>query len=536
MKKLYSIIYCSILAFSFCLFIYIYFYEANENTRQYHSYNCITTWNDYSQKFENNTSVITGTIQNTSDNSHLFAFYSTHQHITVYHGTNMIYQFPLDNMNPISKTPGYNWNVFTLPDGEIPITIYITSPYSSYVDAIPTFYIGNTISIMNEIISANIISFIICLIILCFGLCMVAYWLYIRLHVPIKSNLLQLGLFSVVLALWSANECQFAALLFRYNLVCSYVSFIVLMLMPIPFVLFVKSYYDDTNKIWDIFCIIDLLQIITCFVLQFLKIADFRETLWTTHIMLLLVAVIIISRSIMLLKKELQEHTVTIHLCCLFICMATLLLDLFNYYQMRKDSNMFGRIGFLIYIVVLGITSMKDSAALMKLGRKAHKYEQLAYTDQMTTLSNRTAFQHDFEILSSSPDNIAIINLDLNSLKYINDNLGHTFGDTYITNSAQIISKIFGHVGKCYRVGGDEFVVIIEQASHFDFTYYFNMLDWSIDTFNRGQTGMPVPMQIAHGYAIYDSSLDKNLHDTYNRADKDMYANKKEKKRTRSQT
>ena len=131
MKKLYSIIYCSILAFSFCLFIYIYFYEANENTRQYHSYNCITTWNDYSQKFENNTSVITGTIQNTSDNSHLFAFYSTHQHITVYHGTNMIYQFPLDNMNPISKTPGYNWNVFTLPDGEIPITICITSPYSS---------------------------------------------------------------------------------------------------------------------------------------------------------------------------------------------------------------------------------------------------------------------------------------------------------------------------------------------------------------------------------------------------------------------
>ena len=41
-------------------------------------------------------------------------------------------------------------------------------------------------------------------------------------------------------------------------------------------------------------------------------------------------------------------------------------------------------------------------------------------------------------------------------------------------------------------------------------------------------------MQIAYGYAIYDSALDKSLEDTYNRADKNMYMNKENKKRSRS--
>ena len=370
--------------------------------------------------------------------------------------------------------------------------------------------------------------------ILCFGLCMITYWLYVRAQVPIKADLLQLGLFCIVLSVWSANENQFTLLLFPYNLVCSYISFIVLMLMPLPFVSFVRSYYGDKNKIWDIFCALDIIQIITCFVLQFLGIADFRDTLWTTHIMLLLVAAIVVFSSAMLLKKGINSKYIILHLCCIFTCVIALLLDLFSYYLGTKDNNTFGRVGFLIYVVILGISSMKQSTALMKLGRKAHTYEQLAYTDQMTSLSNRTAFNRDFDVLSSSPIDIGIINLDLNSLKYINDNLGHTFGDTYITNSANMIAKTFSHVGKCYRVGGDEFVVIIEQASHFDFSYYFHMLDWSVDTFNKSQKEQAIPMQIAYGHAIYDASLDHTLHDTYNRADKKMYENKKEKKKAGS--
>lgn len=532
MKKLYFIVYTFLFIFACSFLIYIYNFDIRNNTRQFYSSEDTIIWTEYSQQYADNTMIIKGTIPAQPNVCDLLVFYSVHQNITVYCDEKVIYQFPVENNNPFAKTPGYNWNFVTLPNRNNEITIQITSPYAGYTEDIPTFYVGNTVSIIGKIISSNIISFVLCIIIFCFGICMVVYWIYIRFHMPIKLNLLNLGVFALFLSFWSANESRFTTLIFGNNLVCSYIAFISLMMLPLPFALFVRSYYGDDSDIWDIFCFLDVIQIITCLALQLLKVADLRNTLWTTHIMMLFLALIVLTSSKKLLKKKEKSKQISLHLFCICICTITLILDIFAFYLGSSDSNTFGRIGFLLYIIILGISSIRDSASLMKLGKKATTYQQLAFTDQMTKLSNRTAFNRDFTILSSSPNDIAVIGFDLNCLKQINDTLGHTLGDDYIINSAKIISNTYSNVGKCYRVGGDEFVVIIEQASHFDFQYYFNLLEWSVDSFNAGQKN--IHMQIAYGYAIYDSALDKSLEDTYNRADKNMYMNKKNKKRSRS--
>ncbi len=54
------------------------------------------------------------------------------------------------------------------------------------------------------------------------------------------------------------------------------------------------------------------------------------------------------------------------------------------------------------------------------------------------------------------------------------------------------------------------------------------MLEANVDACNR--ENRKLRMQIAYGYAIFMADTDKNLEDTYNRADKIMYANKKDKK------
>lgn len=532
MKKPYFIVYTILFIFVCSFLIYIYQFDTKDNMRQFYSSSNTVTWTDYSQQYEDGVMTIKGTVIAQPNVNDLFVFFSVHQNITIYCGKVIIYQFPVENNNPFAVTPGYNWNFVTLPLKINDITIQITSPYAGYAEDIPTFYVGNAVTIFEKIISSYIFSFVLCIIIFCFGICMVIYWIYIRFHMPIKLNLLNLGIFALFLSVWSANESCFTTLIFANNLVCSYIAFISLMMLPLPFALFVKSYYRDDNDIWDIFCILDVIQIIVCLILQILKIADLRNTLWTTHIMMLFLAIIVLSSSKKLIKQKEKSKQISLHLFCICICTVTLVLDIFAFYLGSSDSNTFGRIGFLLYIIILGISSIKESASLMELGKKATTYQQLAFTDQMTMLSNRTAFNRDFAILSSSPYDIAIIGFDLNCLKQINDTLGHTLGDDYIINSAKIISNTYGRVGKCYRVGGDEFVVIIEQASHFDFQYYFNMLEWSIDSYNTGQNN--IHMQIAYGYAIYDSALDKSLEDTYNRADKNMYTNKKNKKRSRS--
>lgn len=532
MKKIYFIIYTILFFFAFFFLTYIGIFDAHNNTRQYVSSNDVVLWEDYRIDSFGDAVTVEGDISTIPNINNILAFYSIHQNITIYCDNLLIYEYPVENNNPFAVTPGYNWNFVTLPKADCHLIINFTSPYDGYAEMLPEFYIGTIPAITSQIIDENIVSFLLCFIIFCIGVCMVIYWIYIRFRLPIKLNLLQLGVFAIFLSTWSANESSFSALLMKNNIIGSYIAFLSLMLLPLPFALFVRSHYEDNSKIWDIYCIANVIQIAVCLFLQIFKLADLRSTLFTTHIMILLLSVLILVTSLRLLKRRHNSTKVKLHLLCICICAITSSIDLLAFYLGVRDCNTFGRIGFLMYIVILGFTSVKDSASLMKLGRKATAYQRLAFTDQMTKMSNRTAFHRDFEILSASPEDIAIINLDLNNLKQINDTLGHNFGDDYIINSAKIISNTFAHVGKCYRVGGDEFVVIIEKASHFDFRYYFNLMEWAVDSFNAQQKN--IHMQIAYGYAIFDPNTDKRLDDTHHRADKNMYNNKKEKKRSRS--
>lgn len=531
MKKMYFWGYTILLFFSLFFLIAIFLFDNKESARQDYSSNHASEWTGYSVESHEGTTVLKGTISAIPNSENVLAFHSLHQNILIYCDDVLIYQYPVENNNPFAATPGYNWNFISLPKSENALMITITSPYEGYHEDIPTFYIGNMLTVTAKIMHDNIISFLLCFIIFSIGVCMVIYWIYIRLHTPIKPNLLLLGIFSILFSIWSINELHLTTLLMKNNIACSYLAFIMLMLLPLPFAMFVKSYYEDDDKIWNIFFITDVIQIFTCLILQLFKIADLRHTLWTTHVMLSFVAVLVLTSSVKLLKANNNSSNVKTNLFCITICIVALMIGLVAYYHGTRDSSVCERTGFLFYIIVIGFSSLKESASLMKLGQKANTYQNLAFTDQMTNMSNRTAYDRDFTVLSASPYDIAIINLDLNNLKHINDTLGHSFGDTYITEAAKIISHTFANVGKCYRVGGDEFVVIIEQASHFDFQYYFNLMEWSIDSFNATQKNFH--MQIAHGYAIYDSNTDKNLAATQCRADKSMYNKKKEQKRLR---
>ena len=345
--------------------------------------------------------------------------------------------------------------------------------------------------------------------------------------------MLYLGIFAMFLSVWSINECPITTLIFKNNIVTSYISFLSLMLLPMPFAIFVKNFYNDTSKNWDIFFRLNIAQIIICIALQLIKVYDLRQTLWTTHVIMAVLIVIVFYRSYNLLHTAKNTKTVKVHLLCMVICAVTLVLDLIGYYVGIWDSNTFGRIGFLTYIIVLGVSSTSETASLIQMGQQADAYQRLAYTDQMTGLFNRTCFNVDFAELEKKPNDVAIIDFDLNHLKHTNDTYGHSAGDRYINNSARIIKEIFSSIGKCYRVGGDEFVAIVPNSSSIDITYYLAMLESSVDACNRETENKDLHMQISSGCAVYSAETDRTLEDTYNRADKIMYEDKKKKKGVR---
>lgn len=108
-------------------------------------------------------------------------------------------------------------------------------------------------------------------------------------------------------------------------------------------------------------------------------------------------------------------------------------------------------------------------AALIRrhLSASAHteEYEQQAYMDAMTQVKNRAAF--DLIVENRNPaqyPNLTLIMTDLNTLKLVNDTLGHPAGDKLICSTVRYLKEAFGSIGTIYRYGGDEFILVIESA------------------------------------------------------------------------
>lgn len=98
--------------------------------------------------------------------------------------------------------------------------------------------------------------------------------------------------------------------------------------------------------------------------------------------------------------------------------------------------------------------------------RKEKEHLQLLSTvDQLTQLFNRHAFEMMIqEIHEKKSEKVTVIEFDVNGLKQANDNIGHAAGDELICGAASCIARIFAPLGTCYRTGGDEFAVIINNV------------------------------------------------------------------------
>ena len=94
---------------------------------------------------------------------------------------------------------------------------------------------------------------------------------------------------------------------------------------------------------------------------------------------------------------------------------------------------------------------------------KANLYKELAYTDALTKLYNKSAFDEKMAKLNKQVKKsigMPIFVFNINNLKKLNDTLGHLAGDEYIKENAKILVDIFKDYGDLYRVGADDFVFI----------------------------------------------------------------------------
>ena len=134
--------------------------------------------------------------------------------------------------------------------------------------------------------------------------------------------------------------------------------------------------------------------------------------------------------------------------------------------------------------------------------------------DILTDVGNRKAFNSKIGMLEGMDISVGICFVDINGLKSVNDEMGHEAGDNVIKEASEAIASIFKKK-YCYRIGGDEFVVVMPQVSEGTFAQHVERLR---------KKSKKISMAI--GSVWSEKCLD--VEELVNIADKNMYADKTE--------
>ena len=161
--------------------------------------------------------------------------------------------------------------------------------------------------------------------------------------------------------------------------------------------------------------------------------------------------------------------------------------------------------------------------------KNQQKIEYQANNDFLTGLYNRMKCENDLRRVMREAENTdakgAVMFIDLDDFKHINDGLGHQYGDVLLQQIAAGLQGVPGLRGNCYRMGGDEFLVIIRPEQFQDMERIIKNV---VNMFNKPWylMGTEYYCTMSMGIATFPDNSD-DVHDIIKMADVAMYESKK---------
>ena len=185
----------------------------------------------------------------------------------------------------------------------------------------------------------------------------------------------------------------------------------------------------------------------------------------------------------------------------------------------------------LLFILLLLMRDIRAENKIKKEKRLIKDLNKKAFVDSMTSVRNKGAYTDFINALQKRIDKgekmkFAVGIFDCNDLKKVNDENGHDKGDIYLKNSCQLICDIFKD-SPVFRIGGDEFAVILQDKDFENMDELVNKFEERESEISAGAENNWEKVNVAYGFAEYDSEEDDLVSDTMRRADRRMYENKR---------
>jgi diguanylate cyclase (GGDEF)-like protein len=174
--------------------------------------------------------------------------------------------------------------------------------------------------------------------------------------------------------------------------------------------------------------------------------------------------------------------------------------------------------------------------ALIRTGTRVVELQgelrRMGTADTLTRLLNRRGFipsaEHQLGVAKRTHQPMALLFLDLDGLKGVNDTLGHAAGDGMITEAAYVMTQTFRASDLIGRVGGDEFCVLFATDSEETAKVALLRLKEGVDEMNE-QQGRPFSLSFSAGLAMFDPEQPSSLDELMAVADERMYEAKRAK-------
>lgn len=178
-------------------------------------------------------------------------------------------------------------------------------------------------------------------------------------------------------------------------------------------------------------------------------------------------------------------------------------------------------IGVIMMGIVFSVFTIRERHAFIEMEKK----KKASQTDDLTGLGNRRAYNVDIETINNNPieDDLVVILIDINSLKKVNDTIGHVAGDELIVGTAKCLNMILAEFGKLYRIGGDEFVAIL-NCSNEQLMDALKTLDHVVDQWDGN---MVHELSISKGVVEYRENPGFTYKEMISLADQRMYDDKR---------
>jgi diguanylate cyclase (GGDEF)-like protein len=221
-------------------------------------------------------------------------------------------------------------------------------------------------------------------------------------------------------------------------------------------------------------------------------------------------------------ERDLSRYTQSVTLICVAIALA---VDVANQLTFFVDWTTCLRSWAITTAVVLTLAvpiARTIARAHLELYRAKQHADALSRIDQLTGLANRRALME--AVAAAPPEALALVIVDIDRFKRVNDSYGHLAGDEVIRSVAQAMVEELTDLGLVARVGGEEFALLSLTAPADLVATRLNVLRERVATTTITASGHAVRVTISAGVAMRRGG--QSFDELYSAADRALYAAK----------